>query len=221
WTRFKNTKKELGNLVESAAEGEHKVIFDELLRELPKAMEADPKLRQVFDSKLAPLHLYNQQLKQLRSVGKRLEQEMPKTPEEQRRRLLVFRDSSHLLATFRNTDAGEELLRFKPAKWCFEELPELADMFLCHYQIAQSENRAAPLEKAHEIVVRALAIGKLEPIEVIIGKTDFNNKIHIGRSSEQKPQYPTGTIVGVVKNGFRHLRDGRMVVQPEVIVNRI
>ncbi len=221
WKRFLNTEKEIGRLAQSVkAEGDHKVIFDELLRELPKAVESDPQLSQFFGSKLAPIHFINRQLKLILLAGARAEQEMPEE-NALMSKLLGLRDSAHLLATFRNTDkAGEELLRFKPTEWCNKKLPELADQFLCFYQEAQAKGQSAPLDKALKVVIRALRIGELEPIDIVLGETDFNSEIHVGVSRDNQPKYPEGTIVGVVKNGFKNIRDARVVTQPEVIVNR-
>ncbi len=222
WKRFLATKKQLGELVRTAAtEGEHKVLFDELLKELPRAVESVSQHGARFDAKLAPLQLYNQQLKRLQMVDARVQQEMPEASEAQLRRLLGLRDSAQLLATFRNTDAAEALLKFKPSEWCKKVLPELADLFVRDYQAAVAENRAQPLEEAYQAIIRALRIGDLELIEIIPGQTEFDSDIHDGIAPAEDRRYPNEAVVQVLKNGFRSLSDGRIVMKPKVTVNRV
>ncbi len=213
--------KEIGELVEHIDDDEGYQVLLELLNALPPALEFDRELSQVLESKLSPVILYNQQLKRLGLVKKRAEEELPKDPEQQKQKLLLIRDSFHLLANLQSTDAGARVLRFKPSKWCAEEFPEIADLFLQAYQRIQDEGDETSLEEARTVVYKALRLGNLKPIEIVLGQTPFDSTMHVGKAFASDPGLPNGTIVGVIKNGFCSLRDGRAVIQPEVEVNRI
>jgi molecular chaperone GrpE (heat shock protein) len=75
------------------------------------------------------------------------------------------------------------------------------------------------LNEALEIIKKVLNIANIDIIEIVLGKTIFDSKIHIARTTTNTPNYPNNTISSVIRNGFR-LINGNIIQQPEVIVNK-
>ena len=221
WSSFSLRHGEVMELAKAyASEGGGKVRVQALLIDLQQAMEADPHLRRLARRVLHPVREYNRRLKLIGLAAKRAEGDFGSAkPDTQK--LMLLRESQQLLSTFETTDSESMLLDFDLERWSGDEFTEVANAFLSWYQRAKSEGRSDSLERAYRIVVDTLRLGDLEPIEIALGETFFDSKLHEGRSREYDDRYPKGTILSVIKNGFKRASTGEIVRHAEVIVNQM
>jgi molecular chaperone GrpE (heat shock protein) len=60
----------------------------------------------------------------------------------------------------------------------------------------------------------------LRPVVIALGKTRFDEKLHVAKSTVRDNSIPDGTIASVIRNGFEKIGVGT-IQMPEVIVNRL
>ena len=83
------------------------------------------------------------------------------------------------------------------------------------------KNKHQQLSEAKTTVAEILKRADIKAIEIELGVTKFDSKVHIARSTETNPAYPNNVIMSVIKNGFYYINSGKFLNQPEVIVNKI
>jgi molecular chaperone GrpE (heat shock protein) len=131
-----------------------------------------------------------------------------------------MREANIYLGILRASDQAREPLRFDAQAWLAEQFPRFADAFYREYQLAKRQGTAAPLESAQAMVQRLLQRIGLKVVDISLGRTAFDNRFHVARSTASDPSIPDGCITTVIRNGFERL-EGGLAQQAEVIVNRI
>lgn len=132
-----------------------------------------------------------------------------------------LREANIYLGLLRFSEQAREPLAFQFHPWLVDQFPRLADTFYREYQTAQRLGTSGPLEQVRPLVDRLLELAGLRLIPIELGRTIFDGRSHIARSTANDPSMPDGTIAGVVKNGFEKSPGGGLAQQAEVIVNRI
>lgn len=127
-----------------------------------------------------------------------------------------------LLGVLRFSDQAREALRLDVPNWAADHFPRLADAFYREYQMAKRRGDAASLEEARTLVDKVLASMGLRVLEIAVGRTLFDDRFHMARSTLSDLSMPDGSIASVIRNGMEKF-DGGWVLQrqAEVIVNRI
>lgn len=217
---WERTVKELP-LLAALGEDAGKALREELLRDLPRAIEVDEELRSACASVLAPVRELENLIRKV-SVAQRLVEGTLPPLDQPARQLQRIREGATLLTMLHSSSSFADRLNFRLEQWAGERFLTFADLFLQKRQQAllQGGLPQAGLEEGYRIVLRVLAGADLEPVEIVLGRTLFDSSQHVGRSTACQSGLRDGAIVGVVRNGFRQ-RGGRVVRQPEVVVNRL
>jgi GrpE len=125
-----------------------------------------------------------------------------------------------LLLLLQNTNEVPGLLAFKLDHWIKMEFLKFADQFLKIFQQDEYQEKLVPeMETVRSTILGILSCFDIEPYPIILGETDFDSQIHKSESSITEPSMRDKVISDVVRNGFRNM-DGKVIVVPEVIVNR-
>lgn len=140
-----------------------------------------------------------------------------KTRERFEAEVLRIRDGLQLLTLLQTTDLADRIRSFNLKSWIRGDFVRFADELIR----ARQRGPAPGLEVAWEIIREALAHAGLQPVEIELGKTRFDSKVHIGRSDAHERDAQDGVIVGVVRNGFRDVLSEKYFQRPEVVVNRV
>lgn len=217
---WERTLKELPFL-DSLGDDAGKSLREELLRELPRAIEADEELRSACASVLAPVRELENLIRKVAVAQKLVAGTLPPL-EQPERQLQRIRESATLLTMLHSSASFAERLNFRLEQWAGERFLTFADLFLQKRQQAllQGGLPSPALEEGCRIVLNVLAAADLVPIEIELGRTLFDSSQHVGRSTASQPGLRDGVIASVVRNGFRQ-RGGRVVRLPEVVVNRL
>ena len=225
WDGFKKDNKELVLLAAKVRDSEEKRFYLQEVRvNLPRLLEGDEELLSFYNDTVVPLKEYFPQLLTLANIHHRLEiQDAAKTPaartETPAKELLRIRNWTQLLTTLSSAET-RKILDFEPGKWVRKHFLEFADLFLRKYQQARLDNQSGELEKAYEIVLAVLEKGGVKPLVIELGKTLFDSKCHIARSTAKNDRFLDDAVVGVLRNGFE--QSGRGIIQqPEVIINKL
>jgi hypothetical protein len=126
------------------------------------------------------------------------------------------------LGVLRFSEPARDILRLDINGWLLDHFPSFADTFYREYQVLQRRGRVTQIEGVRELVDKVLSAAGLRVIEITLGRTLFDDRCHIARSTSSDMSIPDGTIAGVIRNGFEK-SDGGWTLhrQAEVIVNRI
>ena len=140
--------------------------------------------------------------------------------EVSRERLEDLREANIYLGLLRCSEAARDPLRLDFQDWLTDNFPRFADAFYREYQLAVRQGAAVGLDVSRKQVERLLESVGLRVVEITLGRTVFDNRLHMARSTAKDPSMPDGTIAGVIRNGFERV-EGGLTQQAEVIVNRI
>ncbi len=140
--------------------------------------------------------------------------------EETAKELQRIREFSGYLWAVQYSSEIVRRLDFHLEAWVRSKFREFADHFLCHHMQLQRDGGGEELDAIREQVVEALRWGRIEPVEIELGKTPFDGALHDDFLTANKPECPDGVIVDVARCGFRDV-DGELLTRPEVVVNRI
>jgi hypothetical protein len=217
---WERTLKELPFL-SSLGEDAGKALREELLCELPRRIEADEELRSSCASVLAPVRELENLIRKVSIAQKLVEGTLPPL-DQPARQLQRIREGATLLTMLHSSASFAERLNFRLEQWAGERFLTFADLFLQKRQQAllQGGLPSPAMDDGYRIVLDVLAAADLAPIEIELGRTLFDSSQHVGRSTASQPGLRDGVIAGVVRNGFKQ-RGGRVVRQPEVVVNRL
>lgn len=58
----------------------------------------------------------------------------------------------------------------------------------------------------------------IQPEEILVGRTNFDRRLHDAALVRQSSQYPTNTVIEVQRSGFRRASDGQVLRRPQVVV---
>ncbi len=96
----------------------------------------------------------------------------------------------------------DAFFHFDPRRWCATKLPDLVDLF--HRSAQREHARGWPEEftKVDQAFREALALAGLKVIDIELGKTEFNSKIHEVRDRITDPSLPDNAITGCLRVGF-------------------
>jgi hypothetical protein len=119
-----------------------------------------------------------------------------------------------------NSNDIHSIKKFRPKIWIRESFVDFADSFMVTYQKQQLKNSHEHLEDAYEIIKETLKYSSLEPVDIKLGVTPFNSKVHIGRSTVSNADMPDKVIASVIRNGFYQSGGKSFYRQPEVIINK-
>jgi len=133
----------------------------------------------------------------------------------------ALREANLYLGILFNYDQARESIGLDFQTWLANHFPRLADEFYREYQSAKHQNRAdafeAPKQQVDDILGNSL---NLKVVDISLGRTVFDTRFHVARSTTKVAGMLDGTIASVIKNGFMR-SDGAVTQQAEVIVNRI
>ena len=134
--------------------------------------------------------------------------------------LETLREANQFLSVLLYSDQAREALRLDFPAWLADQFPRFADAFYREYQSARLRRAPEALEEPRRLVDRLLEAVGLRVVDISLGRTAFDSRLHLGRSTTNDPAMPDGAVASVIRNGFERL-DGSLAQQAEVIVNRI
>jgi hypothetical protein len=217
WDQFERQYQKLAIRAKAFASRQENGAYYELQARLSSGLEGHP-LNGLCDEVLFPLREYAHQMTRLASIPKLLKVGVRGSVEKE---LLGIRERAQLLANIQNSGAAERLLQFSPRAWVRGSFLDFADELLQAWQREVAAGREGELKDAHRLTVEALKAAGLELVPIELNRTQFDPSVHRGRATEFNGALPDGVIVGILKNGFRETGTGRVLIQPEVTVNRV
>jgi len=126
----------------------------------------------------------------------------------------------NFLLLLQNTNEVPGLLALKLENWTQMEFLKFADHCLRTYQQDEFQGKLSQeMKTVRTTILGILSCFDIEPYPIVLGETDFDNHIHKSESWISEPSMIDNVISDVVRNGFRKT-DGKVIVVPEVIVNR-
>lgn len=216
WKRFRDSKEHLAALESALTDGEWRAIRDSLLFGLPQVIPED--LRAAFDAMLAPVRGFHTLVTKLSLIPRLVNGDLP-TLESEAQEALRIRELMALLIMTQNSGTLADQLNFSLRGWLENDFVGFADRFLQRLQQARLEGESGLFEKGYELILQALRHADLAPIDLFLGMTVFDSRLHTEVSPARFPNLPDGVVVAVVRNGFMR-GNGEVVSQAEVIVNR-
>jgi len=132
---------------------------------------------------------------------------------------LWLRENIHFIFQI-SKEAQKYNIPFNTEKWINDIFVEFVDLFLKNYQKDCLRNSKSLLNEAHKLIIEILEKVDLEPIEIILEKTFFNDEIHKVHSKVMNTRLANNVIIGVRNNGFIS-KKGVIKVYPNVIINSI
>jgi len=217
WHRYLDLNREIVTSL-AAATKEWGEIRDDLLMALQRAIKGHPSLRPSYESALTAARDFDYVSSRLSLIGRLVAGDLPQI-EDTAKELMRIREYAGLLSVLQSSERGTERLRFDARSWIRAQFRSFADLFFRTYQELESAGMSSDLGEAQQIVTRVLGWAGVEVVAIRLGRTAFNSREHIGRSTVNRPDFPDGVIVSVIKSGFREV-GGSVVQQPEVVVNR-
>ncbi len=193
----------------------------EAVRKLAVSLKDMERLGPLADEVAEPLFRYWKACGHLRKIREL----RSRSPESQSLGFLdELKKANLFLGTLRFSDHAREVLRLDIPGWTADHFPRLADAFYREYQLAQRREGTVskPMEDARSLVDTVLSSAKLRVLKILLGRTQFDDRLHMARSTSSDMSMPNGTIAGVIRNGLEK-SEGDWVLkrQAEVIVNRI
>lgn len=123
-----------------------------------------------------------------------------------------YRSLAQFLTVLESTDLGSDLLLFNPRHWLRGDFLKVADEVL----------KSAPNTESARLVQEALRSAGLQAMEIVPGRTRFDNRRHDAKSQVSDSRSPNGVIADVVRWGFQTLDAEPKVLQRAiVVVNRV
>lgn len=225
WNHFKENRKDIHQRIWGWDNSEEQRLAVDLLRRLPEELEAQPELQHGLRSASRSLYEDYTRLTILSGFS-RLNDTLPSSGgsdelreiKKYQNHLSQIRNIQDLLALIETTDVGREMEKFTFKRWVREEFLGFADSFFKIWAVPENASR---LRNARAIGLKTLHYAGVEPIEIELGRTQFDSKIQVARSDSCEPDKPDGAIVGIVRSGFRDLEKDRILQRPEVVVNRV
>ena len=231
--RFENDK-EFKQLIDDAIiikEHQDTIFYrKKVVVDLPDSISSNEKLLKQIKSIIIPLKEYYSQINRLTFIQTttndasfnklEAEEKEKKFFEQFPIQLNKIRNTSLLMRNFQLAPDIQKIFDFKPEKWIRETFIDFADSFLREYQKAQLDGKQDDLKIPYDIVIEVLKKANIVPVEIILGKTNFDNSIFLARSSTTNNKYRNNTIISVIRNGFKDA-GGKLIRQPEVTVNNI
>ena len=223
WISFKTENKELAALAIKISQSQEKDFYIQDISSLPRLLSHDEKLVSRCKKILIPLNEYYSPLLILAAINEQQSDSAtdPLKTGEPEKIISSLRNWTHLLTSLQDFGKVQQFLDFDLSKWVREYFIEFADTFLCAYQESQNKKHNNFPEEAYRVILRILSTGELEPVEIVLGETMFDKKIHIARSTISQSMTRDGVIVQVFRNGFRVGQEGRMIQKPQVVYNRV
>ncbi|WP_207682142.1 hypothetical protein [Desulfonema magnum] len=223
WEFFKSENRELTELAMKVSLSEEKDFYIQNISPLPGLLSHNEELVSRCKKMLIPLNEYYPSLFILAAINEQQSDfaSNPIKAGEPEKEISRLRNWTHLLISLQDFGKVQQFLDFDMKKWVREYFIEFADTFLCASQESQDKKHNNFPGEAHEIILRILSTGELEPVEIVLGKTLFDKKIHSARSTVSQNMTRDGVIVQVLRNGFREAPEGRMIQQPQVIYNKV
>lgn len=186
---------------------------------LEKEIAFNPEYASYFADVFKPLKNYLYKLNEISAtrnlIGKN---EISGSPVKD---LFEIKQKIYFLVFMQHLDEIPDLLNFSIHEWFSKKFLGFADHFLKYQQKEiLSGTHTKEMEDVNTIILEILAYFDYEPIPIFLGKTQFNSQIHMGQSKISDSAMADGVIAEVIKSGFRK-KSGDVVIQPEVIVNRL
>jgi hypothetical protein len=217
WKKFRENK-EIVAAVEGARDNGWGEIHGPLLESLPQHVFED---KATFDAVLAPAKDYANLLAKLSLIPRLLPGDPSPVPplDSNTQEMTRLREFTNLLTLIQNSNVVADRLQFRPKSWIADHFISFADLYLKRYLEAGLAGNAGRYEEGLRIVREILRVADIRPVELTLGQTPFDSNEHIGKSTIRDTSFSDGIILGVVRNGFT--RGGRVLRQPEVVVNRV
>jgi molecular chaperone GrpE (heat shock protein) len=222
WERNFASSDEIGRLFRDVIEnGSWAAQRDFLLIDLPRCVSKYEQVKASCETALAPVRQFDNLASRISPIRRLVKGDLPPL-DSSTKELVRVRDYSNFLSALQNSDRSTGRLNFNLRAWIADRFREFADHFLRFYQEARMQGRLGEdLKIAYRIICDVLEWADLKPIDIELGNTVFNSRVHVGRGTQNVPQYGEGVIVGVVRSGFRNSKTDEIIKQPEVVVNRI
>jgi len=218
WDKFYQKHEQNTKIANEIAMSETYVFFKEVTTNLEKQLSSNKTLEENFTKALTGLKdSIKFVLRMAHFSDKKNIIKHTKTKNEQnirQMREITSRLNYYKEQDFNISDA------FKPLIWVRERFLDFADSFYHEYQKQLLKNEHQALTEAKSSVTEILQKANIKIIEIELGATQFDSKIHIARSTETNISYPNNVIMRVIRNGFSYISNGKFIQQPEVIVNK-
>jgi hypothetical protein len=223
WDRIPSAD-EKNELIKRKAEIEQKEDFFRYCVQLESQINFNSKLSSYYSDIFRPLRNYKKKIIEILDTEQMVEvenKEDKKSVTSNRSNDIVeIKQKINFLVLLQNTNAVPGLLALKLENWIQMEFLKFADHFLRKYQQDEyQEKLSQERETVRTTVLGILSCFDIEPYPIVLGQTDFDSQIHKSESFISEPSMIDNVISDVVRNGFRKT-DGKVIVVPEVIVNR-
>ncbi len=221
WRKYAEATEDIAALTAIGAEGgEWRRQRELLLRELPRRTGRHPDLHGLYQSILPPVREYDHLVSHLALIPRLLDGEVAPLEDPAKDLLRVRECTSLLLSLLQSSEGTTGRLRFDLRQWIAGDFCRFADVFLRAYQTSELEGEASELAGGLATVREVLGWAEIEPIEIELGRTKFDSRLHTGQVGASDPRFPDGSIVRVDRSGFRTV-GGPVLQLPKVIVNRV
>ena len=218
WEKLKENHQAIIDQATDLKEKEN-TFFEETLKEDLVALftDFDKSTASKYNSILTEINEYYKQMMCLAMIHNYFES--PEAHPEQDIDTPELRSWSELLSSLQSSRKIRKMLNFKLAGWIRSDFLEVADMFLREYLDRKQEKSDDSWDELNQIVLDVLAKADLKPVEIELGKTNYNSKKHIARSSISNNSLPDKVITGIIRNGF--MQKERVIQQPQVTINKV